>query len=326
MQMEQPLLEVQNLTVQYQLENGFVKAVDDVSLIVEKGDSLGIVGESGCGKSTLAYAVMGILPDNAIITGGRVLFEGKDLLEMPEDMVRQDIRWKKISMVFQSSMNALNPVYKVGSFLADIAKFKEGMSQTHAEEKIAELYKMVDLDSSRMRNYPHQYSGGMKQRAVIAMSLICHPALVIADEPTTALDVVVQDQILKTLKGLQKNWGMSMVTISHDISVIAATCEKLAVMYGGKLFEVGSTRELLVEPNNPYTRALLDCFARISTPPGKLKGIPGEALDLRAQTVGCRFASRCLFAKKICADESPPLHELSPGHLSLCHFAKELAS
>jgi peptide/nickel transport system ATP-binding protein len=207
-----------------------------------------------------------------------------------------------------------------------VAKLKRDMTGEEAEREIARLYKLVDMDPPRMKNYPHQYSGGMKQRAIIAMSFICRPTLIIADEPTTALDVVVQDRILRTLKDLQKSFGLSTVTISHDISVIATTCDKLAVMYGGKIFEFGSTSDVLNKPNNPYTRALVDCSPDIHNPKAKLKGIPGEPPDLRAPARGCRFAPRCALAKDVCRDQSPPLHEPGPGRLSLCHFAKELAS
>lgn len=318
------ILEVNELTVQYRLEQGYVTAVDNVSLTLDSGDSLGIVGESGSGKSTLAFAIMGILPENARITSGKILFEGQNLREMSDSAVRRKIRWKKISMIFQSSMNALNPVYKVGSILVDVAKFKEGVTKTEAEKTVVRLFELVGMSPSRMGNYPHQYSGGMRQRAVIAMSLICNPALIIADEPTTALDVVVQDQILKTLKKLQNDFGMSVIVISHDVAVIGTTCARVAVMYGGKIFEAGPTSELFTKPNNPYTRALLECFPNIKNPKKRLVGIPGDAPNLTREQRGCLFAPRCSFARKLCRDEPPPLVQIAPGHFSLCHFAEEL--
>jgi peptide/nickel transport system ATP-binding protein len=319
------LLRVEELTVEYAVDGHHVKAVDDVSLTVDKGGALGVVGESGCGKSTLALAVMGILPDNARITSGRIQFEGEDLLKMPQSRLRRDIRWSKISMIFQSSMNALNPVYRVGSTLASVAKFKRKASREEATQIVERLYHLVDMDPSRMKNYPHQYSGGMRQRAVIAMSLICEPALIIADEPTTALDVVVQNQILKTLRKLREDLGISIILISHDVGVIGETCEEVAVMYGGKLFETGSTKQLFSKPNNPYTRALLGCFPNLENPKSKLNGIPGEPPDLTATPPGCRFAPRCAYAKEVCRTQIPPLYELEPGHQSLCHFAGELS-
>jgi peptide/nickel transport system ATP-binding protein len=318
------LLRVEGLTVEYAVNGHHVKAVDDVSLLVEKGDAVGIVGESGCGKSTLALAVMGILPDNARITSGEILFEGENLLEMPEESLR-GIRWNKISMIFQSSMNALNPVYRVGSTLMGVAQFKRKSSREEAKKIVEGLYSLVDMDPSRMRNYPHQYSGGMRQRAVIAMSLICEPPLIIADEPTTALDVVVQNQILKTLGKLREDLGISVVLISHDVGVIGETCDRVVVMYGGKLFETGSTRELFSNPNNPYTRALLGCFPNLKDPKRKLNGIPGEPPDLSMIPQGCRFAPRCAYVKEICRTQSPRLYEVKQGHQSLCHFAKELS-
>jgi len=322
--LSKPILEIEDLTVQYRIESRYLTAVDDVSFAINAGDALGIVGESGSGKSTLAFAVLGILPENARVTSGRVLFEGRDLLQMSEAEVRREVRWKKISMIFQSSMNALNPVYRVGSTLADVARYKEGLSQSEAEKKVASLYELVGIDPSRMRSYPHQYSGGMKQRAVIAMSLICKPVLILADEPTTALDVVVQDQILKKLKELQKELGISFILISHDVGVIGAACERVAVMYGGKVFEMGFTKELFSEPNNPYTRALLQCFPDLKNPKKRLKGIPREISEVAMSTTGCLFAPRCAYAKDICRSNAPPMHEVKPGHFSLCHFAKEL--
>lgn len=320
------ILKVEGLTVEYGLEGHFVKAVDDVSLAIGKGDALGIVGESGCGKTTLALAVMGILPDNARITSGRIMFKGEDLLKMPQSVLRREIRWNKISMIFQGSMNALNPVYRVGSTLTNVAEFKRKISRKEASEIVERLYRMVGMDPSRMKNYPHQYSGGMKQRAVIAMSLICEPDLIIADEPTTALDVVVQNQILETLRQLRKDLGISIILISHDVGVLGETCERVAVMYGGKLFETGSTKQLFSKPNNPYTRALLGCFPNLENPKSRLNGIPGEPPDLTRPPPGCRFAPRCVYVKETCRSQPPPLHELEPGHLSLCHFARELSS
>jgi len=319
------LLKVEGLTVEYALNGHYVKAVDDVSLTVNKGDALGIVGESGCGKSSLALAIMGILPDNARIASGIVQFEGEDLLKMPQSRQRRDIRWKRISMIFQSSMNALNPVYRVGSTLTSVAEFKRKVSRNEAAEIVERLYRLVGMDPSRMKNFPHQYSGGMRQRAVIAMSLICEPPLIIADEPTTALDVVVQNQILKTLRKLREDLGMAIILISHDVGVIGETCERVAVMYGGKLFETGSAKQLFSKPNNPYTRALLGCFPDLENPKRKLNGIPGEPPDLTMIPPGCRFAPRCAYAKEICRTQAPPIYELEAGHKSLCHFAKELS-
>ena len=219
-------------------------------------------------------------------------------------------------------MNALNPVYRVGATLTSVAKFKERLSTDEAERLVRKLYGLVGMDISRMNNYPHQYSGGMKQRAVIAMSLICNPSLIIADEPTTALDVVVQDQILKMLKKLQKDFDISVILISHDVGIIGQICEQVAVMYAGQIFETGPTRELFSTPNNPYTRALLQCFPDFNNPKTKLKGIPGEPPDLRMTPPGCRFAPRCSYTQKICNEHIPPFYEIKSGHSSLCHFAK----
>jgi peptide/nickel transport system ATP-binding protein len=323
--MSEPLLRVDGLTVEYNIEDGKVTALEDVSLVLERGESLGIVGESGCGKSTLAQAIMGILPENARVISGSIMLEGQDVLRMPDSVLR-DLRWKKMSMIFQGSMNALNPVYRVGSTLVDVAKFKSGLSKNDAKATIARLYEMVGMNPLWMNNYPHQYSGGMKQRAVIAMSMICNPALIIADEPTTALDVVVQAQILKRLTELMKELGISILLISHDVEVIGEVCERVAVMYGGKVFEIGSREDLLTHPNNPYTRALLTCFPDIQDPKRKLKGIPGEPPDLTTIAEGCRFAPRCSYVTELCREKRPPMFEVKRGHRSYCHFAKDLLS
>jgi oligopeptide/dipeptide ABC transporter ATP-binding protein len=318
-----PLLRVEKLVIQYDTESGPLTAVDDFSLDIRSGEILGVVGESGCGKTTFAQSIMGILPVNATIKSGRILFEGTNLLEMPRSNFRDAIMWKRIAMVFQSSMNALNPVYTIGHVLANAARFKLGISREEAERLASSLLSEVGLDSSWMRAYPHQLSGGMKQRVVIALSLICKPSLIIADEPTTALDVIVQAQILALLKKLNKDLGISIMLISHDLAIISQICDRIAVLYAGELFELGSRSDILKSACNPYTRALLNCFPDKAEPKKKLRGIPGT-LILKQEYNSCRFVDRCGYARDICKFQLPPFVSLNDGHGSLCHFAREL--
>jgi peptide/nickel transport system ATP-binding protein len=313
------LLEVDSLKVHYFTTRGEVHALDGVSFHLKDGEALGLVGESGCGKTTVAMAIMRLLAENARVLEGRILFRGQDLLTKdPEEMRR--IRWKQISMVFQAAMNALNPVHRVGDQIVEAILTHDGaMTPEKARAKTAELYAMVGLDPARTRDYPHQYSGGMKQRAVIAMALACQPALIIADEPTTALDVMVSDQILGEMRRLQQEMGLSLLYISHDISVIARSCDRMGVMYAGQLVEFGPTDQVLEAPLHPYTQGLMRSYPKIAGPRERLEPIPGEPPNLLHPPGGCRFCPRCAREGQHCPSERPTWREYRKGHYALCH-------
>ncbi|MBI3977680.1 MAG: ABC transporter ATP-binding protein [Chloroflexi bacterium] len=314
------MLDVQDLKMYYRLRRGAVQAVDGVSFTLDQGDTLGLVGESGCGKTSAALALLRLLPRNAEAMGGRILFEGRDVLRLPEMEMRK-VRWARIAMIFQAAMNALNPVQKVGDQLAEAVLLHKQMPRAAARDQVARYFEVVGLPASRMDNYPFEFSGGMRQRAIIAMSLICQPALIIADEPTTALDVVVQDQILRQIEELQKEIGFGMLVISHDLSVIAETCRRVAVMYGGQIVEYGDTAPIFTAPRHPYTIALLRSFPSLRGPLTRLEALQGNPPDLIDPPSGCRFHPRCRFSQHVCAATAPPYVETAPGHFARCHFA-----
>jgi len=313
-----PLLEVKDLRVYYYTLKGVVKAVDKVSFSVEKGETLGLAGESGCGKSTLGFSLLRLVPPPGRIVGGKILFEGMDVTAMPEDKLRREYRWKRVSMIFQGAMNALNPVKTIGDQIAEaILAHEENVTKREALERAAELLKMVGIEPRRIRSYPHELSGGMKQRVVIAMALALNPPLVIADEPTTALDVVVQAQIMNLLKRLKKEYGMSMILISHDLALIAEIADKVAIMYAGKIVEIGTAEQIYNSPKHPYTQGLIRSVPRLRGAK-RLEWIPGQPPDLRNPPPGCRFAPRCPYAMDRCRREEPPMVEVEPGHWVAC--------
>jgi peptide/nickel transport system ATP-binding protein len=315
------LLEIRDLTLHYETAKGMVQAVDKVSFSLDKGESMGLVGESGCGKSSVAMSIMKLMPSNAVVKGGEVLFKGKNLLHMEDEEIRA-IRWKQISMVFQAAMNALNPVVRVGDQIIEAIQAHDDVSEDEAWERVKELYRLVGLDPGRGKSYPHEYSGGMKQRAIIAMSLACSPDLVIADEPTTALDVIMQDQIIQEIVALQDRLDMAMLYISHDISVIAETCRKTGVMYAGKIVEYADTDSLFYETLHPYTKALLSSYPSIKGEVKRLNPIPGEPPNLLDPPMGCRFSPRCPERDGICTSQEPEYLEVREGHFVACHFVK----
>jgi peptide/nickel transport system ATP-binding protein len=312
------VLDVQNLVMYYRTMRGYVKAVDNVSFDVEKGEAMGLVGESGCGKTTIGMSILGLLPTNAEVQSGQILFKGNNLLNLSEKEIRQ-VRWKGISMIFQAAMNALNPVHRIEDQIIEAIKTHEKISKEEARERVSELYKLVGLDPQRTRDYPHEYSGGMKQRAVIAMSLACNPDIIIADEPTTALDVIVQDQIISEIKRLQKELHMTMIYISHDISVIAESCERIAVMYAGILAEYANAIDLFKNPMHPYTQALMNSFPSIKGAKRQLIPVPGEPPNLLNPPKGCRFHPRCPLAMDVCKKEIPTFTEYEKRHWAACH-------
>ncbi len=316
--MAETLLEVKNLKTYFYTTKGVVKAVDGVSFKLNKGEVLGIAGESGCGKSTTAYSLIRLVPPPGKIVDGQLIFEGRDILKLSEEDFRKQIRWKKISMVFQGAMNALNPVYTIGDQIAEVLMLHKHMSKEEAMKEVYKLLEMVGIDPKRAKSYPHELSGGMKQRVVIAMALALRPPLVIADEPTTALDVVVQAQIMNLLKKLQREHQMSIILITHDLSLIAEMAEKVAIMYAGKIVEYGTAEQIFLNPQHPYTRGLLASIPRLTGDIHKLEFIPGVPPDLSNPPPGCRFAPRCKFKFEPCDKEEPPVMEIEPGHYVSC--------
>jgi peptide/nickel transport system ATP-binding protein len=300
---------------------GLVKAVDKISFTLNEHDSFGIVGESGCGKSSLASVLLRLLPTNAKIISGKILLEGLNILKLPEDKLRKEVRWKKIAIVFQGSMNALNPIIKVGDQIIEAIQVHENVPKTRALQRAKLLLEMVGLDSSVVNRYPFELSGGQRQRAVIAMALALNPKILIADEPTTALDVIVQDQILKLLKRLQHELGMSLIFISHDISAVSEVSNRVAVMYAGKIVEIGSAEQVINSPHHPYTKALVAAIP-IPNPLVKVGDVPirGEVPSPINLPAGCRFHPRCPYATAICKQVEPNLVEVEHDHMVACHL------
>ena len=313
------ILEIKNLHVHYKTSKGDVQAVKNVSFDIEKGESIGLVGESGCGKTTVAMAIMGLLPSNAFIPRGEILFKGEDLLKKSEEEIR-NIRWKNISMIFQAAMNALNPVIRIEDQIIEAILTHENITKEEAKKRVEELYKLVGIDPKRAQDYPHEYSGGMKQRAIIAMALACNPDLIIADEPTTALDVLVRDQIISEIIKLQEKFHMTMIYISHDISVIVETCTMIGVLYAGTLVEYAPTSELIANPLHPYTQGLLASYPSIKGEIKRLDPIPGEPPPLISPPSGCRFHPRNPKREKICEEKEPELRLVKDRHYVACHL------
>jgi peptide/nickel transport system ATP-binding protein len=318
------MLEVVDLKTYYQTLSGYVKAVDGVSFEVEKGQALGLVGESGCGKTTTALAVMRILPQGGKIVSGNILFKGTDIVGLDDETLREDIRWKEISLVFQGAMNALNPVYRIGDQICEaIVTHEKNVSKQEALERARKLLELVGVDPSRLDNYPHEFSGGMRQRAMIAMALASNPSLLIADEPATALDVIVAAQVLKLMKELKERLGLGMILITHDLSIVAEICERAAVMYGGKIMEYADVVQLFKHPLHPYTQGLMSAFPDIRAKNRvRMVSIPGSPPDLLRPPSGCVFHPRCEHAKDICRREVPKVAELDIKHFVACFMAQ----
>jgi peptide/nickel transport system ATP-binding protein len=315
---EKPLLSVKDLTMVYKTRQGFVSAVDGVSFDLPAGEAMGLVGESGCGKTSIAVSLMRLMADNAVVQKGEILLDGEDILKMSDQQMR-DIRWSRISMVFQAAMNALDPVYQVGDQIIEaINRHHPGQPLSSSQDRIVELFKMVGIEPQMAKRYPHEFSGGMRQRAVIAMALACNPSLVIADEPTTALDVIVQDQVLRALREIQRDFRMSMIYISHDIAVIAEVADRIGVMYAGRLAELAPAVEIFKRPRHPYTAALMSAFPSIVGPKTRLVTLNGEPPDLLFPPSGCRFHPRCPYATEQCTLEQPPLQSITGDHWVAC--------
>ncbi len=302
----EPVLEVVDLSLRYLTRAGEVKAVEKVSFQLAKGQAMGLVGESGCGKTSVANCLMRLLPDNALLQGGQVILEGQDIMVLSDEEIRE-YRWSRIAMVFQAAMNALDPVYRVGQQVIEaIEAHGVETTQSRARERVARLFRMVGLDPALVERYPHEFSGGMRQRAVIAMALSCDPSVIIADEPTTALDVIVQDRILRELKAIQQELNMAIIYISHDIAVVAEVTDRLGVMYAGRLVEYGETADVFRAPLHPYTAALMGSFPSIAGEKRVLANLSGEPPNLIDPPPGCPFHPRCLHATDQCRTEFPP--------------------
>ncbi len=321
--MSNTILDVQNLSMHYETLEGNVLAVKDVSFNVKSGESFGLVGESGCGKTSVAMTLLQLQPENSVITEGSIKLDGKELIGLSENELRK-VRWDSISIVFQGAMNAWNPVIKIGEQIREALRehYPENSKQTNID-KINQLFKMVGLDESTANRFPHELSGGMKQRAVIALALSCDPKIIIADEPTTALDVVIQDQILSEIKKVQELLGLSLIYISHDIAVIAEMTDKIAVMYAGSIVEIGPTKSVFESPKHSYTKALLDSTPSIRGEKKKLQSLDGEPPSLISEIQGCSFSSRCTSPSSGCKNQSIEMGLIQVGK---DHFADKCCS
>jgi peptide/nickel transport system ATP-binding protein len=317
-----PLLELRHLAVSFATDDGTVHAVDGIDLALARGRTLGLVGESGCGKSVTSLAIMGLLPPENSKVKGEVRFEGRDLLTLDADTIR-DLRGARLAMIFQEPMTSLNPAYTVGDQIVEVIQRHQGLSATDARARAIEMLRIVRIPSPERRvdDYPHKLSGGMRQRAMIAMALACGPELLIADEPTTALDVTIQAQILDLMRGLRRDTGTAIILITHDLGVVAEMADDVAVMYAGQIVERAPVRDLFARPEHPYTVGLLGSIPRLDEKRERLPSIEGRVPDMTRPPVGCRFAARCPFVEPACRDAEPALVEVAPGHLTRCRRA-----
>ena len=314
-----PLLDIRGLCVEYLTAKGPVRAAEDVSLSIAPGEIVGLAGESGCGKSTIAHSIMRLLRPPAVITDGHVLVDGDDVLDMDEEELAR-FRWRKVALVFQSAMNALNPVMKLGDQIVDVIIHHLGTSPTAARARAAELLDLVGIDVKRLDAYPHELSGGMRQRAVIAIALALNPPLLLMDEPTTALDVVVQREILQQIERLKQQLGFAILFITHDLSLLVEFADRIAIMYAGRIVEQAPARELFERAQHPYTEGLMRSFPPLTGPKQRLSGIPGAPPNLACPPPGCRFHPRCPLATPQCAEIEPYLHQVGPEHLVACRL------
>lgn len=322
--MKKRLLEVNELKTFFRVRKGDVKAVDGVSFYLDEGESIGLVGESGCGKTTTALSIIRLLPPEGRIAAGEVIFDGRDITHLDEKELL-DMRWKDISMIFQGAMNALNPVQTVSSQIAEAILIHENLGRKEVMERVRDLFEMVEINPGMMNRYPHEFSGGMRQRAIIAMALACNPRLIIGDEPTTALDVMVQAQIIDFINSLKRRLGMSMIMITHDLSIITETCDRIAVMYAGKIVEMGATERVVMNPCHPYTYKLINSFPNIYRERVMVESIPGDPPSLFDPPAGCRFADRChMVMGEKCRACDPLLEDIDgEGHFVACHLRRD---
>jgi oligopeptide/dipeptide ABC transporter ATP-binding protein len=318
------ILKIKDLKIRYRVKNGIIKAADIGLLNINKGETFGLVGESGCGKSTTIKAIMRILPENGYIENGDIIFENTNISKISEDQMNK-IRWAGISIIPQSAMNALDPVYTIRDQITEAIKKHKDYDKKTISKRIAELMEMVGLKPDRADGYPHQFSGGMRQRAAIAMALALNQSLIIADEPTTALDVLMQDQILEKILNLHKQFQMAMLMITHDIAVVAQTCQRMGVMYAGNIVETGTVNEIFEKACHPYTIGLLNAFPSIQNKDAEIISIPGAPPSLLNPPAGCRFLERCPWGiDEICIKETPWI-EINEGHFSACHRLEEIS-
>ncbi|MEO9494543.1 MAG: ABC transporter ATP-binding protein [Vibrio splendidus] len=313
------LLEINNLCVDYVSPNGVARAVNDVSISIAPGETLGIAGESGCGKSTLAFAISRLHKAPALISEGEILYKGQDVLKMNNKQLR-DFRWNDVSIVFQSAMNSLNPVITIGEQLTDVILAHKKIPYKQAHERAVDLLETVGMHGDRMSSFPHQLSGGMRQRVVIAIALALEPKLIIMDEPTTALDVVVEREILNELYELKSKFGFSILFISHDLSLMGEIADRIGVMYAGNLIELGDAKTVFSDPKHPYTKGLISSFPTIHGPKERLYGIPGNPVNLLDIPQGCNFQERCGECISMCIKSEPRLGTVATGHHVSCHL------
>jgi peptide/nickel transport system ATP-binding protein len=319
---DEALLELSKLSVSFATDDGIVQAVDGIDLSLQRGRTLGVVGESGCGKSVTSLAIMGLLPPENSMVGGEVRFEGRDLLKAPSGEMR-DLRGRRLAMIFQEPMTSLNPSYTIGDQIIEAIQRHQGVGAAEARKRAIEMLTLVRIPSpeKRIDEYPHKLSGGMRQRAMIAMALACGPDLLIADEPTTALDVTIQAQILDLMRKLRRDTGTAIILITHDLGVVAEMADDVAVMYAGQIVERAPVVELFARPEHPYTVGLLGSIPRLDEKRDRLPSIEGRVPDMSAPPKGCRFAARCPFVEEACRAADPPLAAVAPGHLTRCRRA-----
>jgi len=316
--MAETFLDIRNLTVEYQTDEAIVHALTNVNLTVQRGETLGIVGETGAGKTTIAKSIMRILPQpQGKIVSGEIYFNGENLLALSEKEM-QKVRGNKIAMIFQDPMTALNPIETVGYQIAEVIRRHNKISQAEADRRACDMLEMVGIPMERFSEYPHQFSGGMKQRVVIAMALACNPELLLADEPTTALDVTIQAQVMDMMRSLKEKLETSVILITHDLGVVAEFCDSVAVAYAGEIVERGTVEHIFDNPQHPYTLGLFGSLPRLDSKERRLKPIKGMMPDPTNLPSGCRFYDRCPHAAKECAEASPPMVEIEPGHTVKC--------
>ncbi len=318
------LLTIDGLKMYYTSEDGYVRAADDINVELDRGQTLGLVGESGSGKTTIARSIIRLLPDNAEVIDGSIDFDGTEITELSDRELRKQIRWQEVSMIPQNAMNGFDPVYTVGQQIVQVIRYHEdGVSKAEAKERARELFDELGVDPDRVDDYPHQFSGGMAQRAMIALALCLEPKLILADEPTTALDVVIQDRILETISRMQAEYNSAMILITHDISVVSEASDRIAVCYGGRIVEQADAETIIKNPRHPYTLGLRNAFPDIGDTDDELISIPGTPPELVDPGEGCRFAPRCPFAEEECWDVTPQPEEFDDGHIVECHRADE---
>ena len=311
------VLTVENLSTYFKTDKGVAKAVEDVSFSVKKGEMLGLIGESGCGKTTVAQSILRLIEYPGKIVSGRAILDGKDLISAT-DLELEDRRWKEISVIPQSAMNALNPVYTVGDQIIESILLHVKISRKEALKRTKDLLELVGIDGERWKSYPHEFSGGMKQRVAIAMALSCNPKLVISDESTTGLDVLTQAQVIALIKKLQRTLDLSVILISHDLPMVTAICDRIAIMYAGKIIEWSSTKDILEDPRHPYSKGLMNATPDLAHPDKQVISIPGSVPNLINPPQGCRFHPRCQHAMDRCKQEVPVLKEVKKGHYAAC--------